>query len=231
MVKSKVIKELANNEITLEVAINRLLLIASDLDNDLLSQWAESELNGYPHDGTIPTYRIISTSMFQYSGINGRFLVKNLPLSIDALLGPKDKRDPEMDITSIKVTDGIKILEDVIIGGHHYERDFTWAAHIVESRTGIQCTSIRQIIPINCLETVVSTVKTLLIKIFNKLDKSYGCLDDLDINLNGKKPEDVEKINAIVNNYIFQDHSIKIGDNNRIKDSDILAGIKAHEEK
>jgi len=41
MAKSKVIKELANNEISLEVALNRLLIIASDIENDELAQWAE----------------------------------------------------------------------------------------------------------------------------------------------------------------------------------------------
>ena len=44
MAKSKVIKELASNEISLEVALNRLLIIASDIENDELAQWVENEL-------------------------------------------------------------------------------------------------------------------------------------------------------------------------------------------
>ena len=47
MAKSKIIKELANNDISLEVALNRLMIIASDIENEELSQWAERELNGY----------------------------------------------------------------------------------------------------------------------------------------------------------------------------------------
>lgn len=38
MAKSKVIKELASNEISLEVALNRLLIIASDIENDELAR-------------------------------------------------------------------------------------------------------------------------------------------------------------------------------------------------
>lgn len=40
MAKSKIIKELANKEVSLEVAFNRLLIIASDLNNDDLVNWA-----------------------------------------------------------------------------------------------------------------------------------------------------------------------------------------------
>ncbi len=47
MAKSRIIKELANNEISLEVAFNRLLIIASDIENEELINWATNELNGY----------------------------------------------------------------------------------------------------------------------------------------------------------------------------------------
>ena len=36
MAKSKIIKELANNQISMEVALQRLMIIASDLGNEEL---------------------------------------------------------------------------------------------------------------------------------------------------------------------------------------------------
>lgn len=44
MAKSKIIKDLANNQISIEVALQRLMIIASDLDNEELLAWAEAEL-------------------------------------------------------------------------------------------------------------------------------------------------------------------------------------------
>lgn len=44
MAKSKIIRELANKEISLEVAFNRLLIIASDIGNTDLIDWATNEL-------------------------------------------------------------------------------------------------------------------------------------------------------------------------------------------
>ena len=55
MAKSKVLKELANNEITLDVALKRLLLICNDLNYTELFSWAEKELNGYSSDEAVFT--------------------------------------------------------------------------------------------------------------------------------------------------------------------------------
>ena len=40
MAKSKLIKELANGKVDLTTAFNRLLIIANDIDNVELSEWA-----------------------------------------------------------------------------------------------------------------------------------------------------------------------------------------------
>ena len=71
MAKSKIIKELANKEISLEVAFNRLLIIASDIGNQELIDWATNELNGYSDKSLIPTYRQSGIGQILYSGING----------------------------------------------------------------------------------------------------------------------------------------------------------------
>ena len=59
----------------------------------------------------------------------------------------------------------------------------------------------------------------LLMKIFINLDKTYGCLDDLDIDTDSVLPEKIAETNTIINEYVFVDNSIKIGDKNKILDS------------
>ena len=71
-------------------------------------------------------------------------------------------------------------------------------------------------------------IKTILMHVFLKLDKEYGCLDDLDVDTTTKTPEEVEKINEVVNNYIFIDNSINVGDKNKLKGSEIFGGGKGH---
>ena len=210
MAKSKVIKELASNEISLEVALNRLLIIASDIENDELAQWVENELNGYSDDAELPAYRVIDNTRFVYSGINGRFSWEILGL---------DKKNYVFNIL-----DGVNSLTSLIEGKYEYGRDLTAMAGAVRAKTGIACTSIRQLVPNNVIENIVSAIKSKLLKVLIKLDKEYGCLDELDIDITEKDPEEVREINAMIINYIFEDRSIKIGDKNRIDRTEIKSG-------
>jgi len=216
--KSKIIKELANNEISLEVALNRLLIIASDIGNDELAQWSERELNGYMKNDTVPDYRVAKNTQITYSGINGRYQVKEAPLSLQVLF--KDKPD----MFNVKLVEGIKIIEGLAIEdkNERYGLDLTYLTGLVEKTFGIQCLSITQTIPKNTLENVVNTVKTTLLKILIKLDKSYGNLDDLDIDMSSKTSEEIQQINTVINQYIYADNSITIGDKNKIDDSRII---------
>ena len=53
MAKSQLIKDIATNNISLEEALQRLLLITSELDDLDISNWILSELNGYNSEDII----------------------------------------------------------------------------------------------------------------------------------------------------------------------------------
>lgn len=226
MAKSKVLKELANNDITLEVALNRLLIIASDIDNYELSQWAVKELNGYDNCDTIPSYRVVKNTLIKYSGINGQFKVTNAPLPLQNMFSGKDK-----EMFYMNLCEGIKTVQDFTsdTSGKQYGKDLTNMAGIVYEMSGIQCYSIQQIIPENAFADVINTVKTILIKIFLKLDKEYGNLDNLDIDTSDKTSDQIKQINTTINNFIYTDNSVSIGDKNRIEHSKTIGGGSQHE--
>ena len=217
MAKSKIIKELANNKVSLEVALNRLYVIASDINNEELQQWAECELHGYGKN-KLPEYRYAKNTVFKYSGINGNYKVTNAPLP---LLEIMKNEDPSTFY--LPIPDGIATIESFINNPAQNDigRDLTWAAGMVFKMSGIQCYSIKQIVPINIFEGIANTLKMLLMKIFIKLDKTYGCLDDLDIDIETIDEQVVENTNAVINNYIYENNSINIGDGNKIVDSSL----------
>lgn len=223
MAKSKIIKELANNSITLDVALNRLFVIASDIGNDELQQWAECELHGYREKSKLPEYRYAKNTHFKYSGINGRLQVKDAPLPLLEIMKIDDPTT-----FYLPISDGISTIEGIVNKPSHNEfgRDVTWAAGTVYKLSGIQCYSIKQIVPINIFEGVLNSVKMLLMKIFIKLDKTYGCLDDLDVDTNGISEEKIAETNTVINKYIYVDNSISIGDKNRIEGTEVWAGGK-----
>lgn len=222
MAKSKIIKELANNSISLDVALSRLFIIASDIGNDELQQWTECELHGYG-EHKLPEYRYAKNTVFMYSGINGNYKVTNAPLP---LLEIMKTEDPTMFY--LPIPDGISTIEGFANNPTHSEvgRDITWAAAMVYKMSGIQCYSIKQLVPLNTFEDVLNNVKMLLMKIFIKLDKTYGCLDDLDIDTDSVSQEEVAATNTTINNYIYVDNSVSMGDKNKIEGSEISGGGK-----
>ena len=86
MAKSKILKELANNEITIDIALKRLLLICNDLNYEEVFSWAEKELNGYSAEEPIPEYRNLGVGKIVYSGLKGSMSsclkLSNQPLPI-----------------------------------------------------------------------------------------------------------------------------------------------------
>ena len=54
MAKSKILKELVNEEISLNIALKRLIVLAADINDNDLKEWAEKEINGYNADDEVP---------------------------------------------------------------------------------------------------------------------------------------------------------------------------------
>lgn len=217
MARSTITKELANDKVSIETALSRLLVIASDIGNDELSKWAENELNGYKISDDIPEYRIVKNGQIRYTGIIGNYQVSNASLP---LLSDVQKENP--DVFNFPILDSIGTIQNLVSKGEKfiYGRDITRIVPSICALPYTQFTEIKQIVPLNTFTNMISNLKTKLLQIFIKLDKEYGNLDDLDINIEGKSTEEVEKINRTLNALIVIDKSIKIGDKNKIENSD-----------
>lgn len=85
MVKSKIIKEFVNEEISLEKTLRRLTVFANDLESQDFMDWVDKELSGYKEEDKLPDYRKVYSSRFFYSGINGSFQVTNQPVPAGGL--------------------------------------------------------------------------------------------------------------------------------------------------
>ena len=216
MAKSKIIKQLANNEITVATALNRLLIIASDIESDELYSWVDNELNGYERSDDLPDYRKVDVPSFRYSGINGSFQVTNYPLPIQYF--DKSTRDT---IIPVNIYDSIDNLCNIASQTTNQGRirDLTGLAGEIYKNIGIQCSRIEQVITVDVYRDIVNKIKTKLLKVLIALDKAYGCLDELDIDISSKTEEEVKTINKQIINII--DKSIHIGDGNKIDKSEI----------
>ena len=221
MAKSKILKELANNEIALDVAFKRLLLICNDLNYTEIFAWAEKELNGYGVEEPVPENRNLGVGKLMYSGLKGTMAsclkLSNQPLPIQWI--PEKYMD--LLCNNYERCTIANIVERAK-SGSNFSRDLTSLAGGIS--VGIAFTSISQRFDSSTYMEIVNKVSNILFKIFMKLDKEYGNLDDLDIDTAGKSVEEVANFEKMLIIEVGELKMINIGSDNTIKNSNIGAG-------
>lgn len=218
MAKSKILKELANNEISIDIALKRLLLICSDLNYSEVFAWAEKELNGYSKDEPVPEYRNMGVGKILYSGLKGNmhsFLkLSNQPLPVQWI------PDQYMDLVRNNYERStIANIVERSKGDNVYSADLTALAGKIS--VGIAFTSISQRFDASNYMEIANKVANILFKIFMKLDKEYGNLDELDIETAGKSESDIAVFEKSLVIEIGKLSLVNIGNNNTIKKSSI----------
>ena len=160
----------------------------------------------------MPKYREGRMGHIVYSGINGRLQVKNQPLPLSVF----DKEI--LDYIKVKhFPQDIATIEQFAFGDNgEIGLDLTELAGNVYKNSSIQCISISMKFPKELFIGILSAIRTKLLKIFIELDKDFGCLDNLDIDTNGRE---LKKINNKLSIIIYEDNSITIGDNNKLKNN------------
>src|SRR6266436_4114246 len=94
----------------LSTVLRKCLVLASELNNEPLKNWAQYELNGYPKTSGVPDYRILHglESFGHFAGIAGSRL-ENAPLSVLRL--PKEIRD---NFSNPKIREGVRAIAEMI---------------------------------------------------------------------------------------------------------------------
>lgn len=202
MAKSQLIKDLVQNKISLESALLRLKVITSDMGNRELQCWINNEINGYKDDDEIPIYRQHPSYIIRYSGINASFKVTQAPLSESFF----DEWVREM-VESRSVNLGIANIEHSLESESELVYNLINLAPMVLKNSGgmITCTSIRQIINPISLVDILSSIKYKIIDILIALEKKFGVLDELDVNVSLISSDNLEKLNSSITNCIYYD--------------------------
>lgn len=200
MPKSQIIIDIVEDKVPIEQSMSRLLVLAKDIKNSKLEKWALNELNGYKNTEDVPEYRRNKCCMLEYSGINGSYQVANAHLSNSWF----DEKLIE-SMSDIVIVDGLMTISEILKNGKNPVRDVSELSGIVydKSERGISCTSISQIIPITIYRNVCAEVKTKMITALCELEKRYGGLDNLGIDISNKKSVQVQRVNEDVNRTVF----------------------------
>jgi hypothetical protein len=202
------------DSITVLQAMQSLDLMLEDIDDKGIKNWVDNEINGYQKDDDIPNYRKANTMLI--GNIQVGYAIHNhinIPLSDSKAIEAFTKleiRDPISTIIQMSKAESESetnslMLEANIALVNHYQQ------------TNGDVISAHRKLSIYAYTNILGMIKNKLLEIFKVLEKNYGNLDELyiDFSDSSKKDEIVKELVAIV----YNDNSIKIGNNNQFKDS------------
>ena len=232
MAKSQIIKDLANGVVDTQTALKRTKVLLQELKNEELLQWINYEIEGYPDDVDVPNYREINGqlygSYFKGSMIN-HMKYTHVPLPLGTM--PDDTKN---NFLITKVTQGVQALKGMVTESEKSETkglarnipaDLYSSISYYNNDPYMIITSASVELNMPQILNIFPKVENKLLDILSYLEKQFGNLDELDIDVESKTKEELKNITNHIYVMIYNDKSVTVGDNNRIKDSTIATSI------
>lgn len=222
MAKSKIIKDLIGRKVTLTQALERVLVIAMEINDANTIKWIKQEKNGYGAEETVPEYRKIPlTPMGSYQLVSMGY-IHSYSNHVLPTLGLSTSMKENISCHSFR--QGIsQVMEQheafreekgrygIAIPPEYY--------YMFEEGTNIQITNAYWHYSKFDLEKIIDAVRTRTLELLVLLEKNFGVLDELDISIDDYKGDEIRKLQeacAMVINgnnngdtYIITDTKIK----------------------
>jgi len=224
MAKSKIIKQIARGEVNTETALKQLKLLLAEFPDQNLLTWVNKELTGYDKADELPAYRSFAGTL-KGSYLNYSIHVRNvgIPLGADA---PEAISKFCNTVEFRESLSALRLLAERDSNGElgvNVPPDFFPLLMKYSLLTMTALLNARVIVGSASIANVFSEVDNRILDILMLLEREFGCLDELDIDLKDKTQEEVEDIQRQISVYIYNDNSIHIGDNNNLKGSIIVS--------
>lgn len=216
MARSNIIKNFINSNMDISTALQNLIAILYCLDDKKLINWANKELSGYNEDDELPEYRKLK------GRVMASFLVGYVQYSKRQFgIGHLDEDMQESLLSthiysSVSTLKNMKDKEGTSIGKPIPPELYA----ILQANTNAHITEATVDIDMGRINDIISKVRTKILETLLFLEKEFGNLDDLDIDISTKSKKELTDIIKHIQINLY-DNSITIGNNNKIKKSNI----------
>lgn len=217
MARSQLLTDLASGN-DIESVLFRLKIILSDLENESIDKWLDNEIEGYDPNEELPSYRILqgrvmgsyilSSTFDAYEYTSALIPINHIPI---------EERET---LLTAHTRYGISSLKNMLKTNEKLAKQISPEDCHKYSREGFTITKMYIEFGLVDIEKVIAKIKNTLLKIILKLEKEFNELDSLDIFTDVSNKELIEQTEQFIIN-ILLDNSITIGDNNKIKSSEI----------
>lgn len=237
MAKSKIIKELVSGKITTLQALDRLLVILTDIDDKNTLSWVKCEKKGYEAEDDVPSYRYVKlmpTGTYHIYQRGGIQTFRDHPLPTLGI--PNDVLEIWKNFPMRQSIAELVSVKENIDKGHKVGIPFPPEQYaLFEEGTNIEISSAQLVFSAMDIDRIIEDIKTRILEILLLLEKNFGVLDELDIEIENYDSEEVDRLKKAVkeivdgkssgNTYIITKSKFKnsnIGDGNvQEKNSDV----------
>lgn len=215
MARSQIIKDFISTKMDIDTTLQNLIAILYCLDDEGLINWAKKELEGYYTYDELPQYRKLEGRVMA-SFFVGYAQYPRRQFGIAHL----DKEIQE-NLLNINIYNSISALIEMKKSENSIGKPIPPEFYkTLQSNSNAHITSASVDIDLSEITDIISKVKTKILETLLFLEKEFGNLDDLDVDVSIKEPKELEEIVNHIQINLY-DYSISIGDNNKIKNSNI----------
>lgn len=200
----------------IDTALQNLIAILYCLDDEGLINWARKELEGYDTYGELPKYRklkgrVMASFFVGYAEYSKRqFGIAHLD------------KDMQESLLSINIYNSVSSLIEMKNSGKSVGKPIPPELYgILQENSNSYITSASVDIDLTSINDIISKVKTKVLETLLFLEREFGNLDGLDVDISTKSSEELKGIINYIEIKLY-DNSISIGDNNKIKSSNII---------
>ena len=232
MARSKIIKDLANGDVDTLTALKRAKVLLTDFDTQELKDWINNEIAGYPPGATIPDYRItmgtLVGSYFKGSMVS-HMTWKNVSIPLGNMPDEQQK-----SLLTVSFSQGVDSLKQMLENKKGYLGKvipadvFPYIASCNDDPF-MMITSASVVIEHQFLRDILSSIENRLLDVLILLEKEFGNLDELDLDLSKKTADEIDAISNQIIVIVYNDRSVMVGDGNTIKNSTIASVINEEE--
>lgn len=233
MAKSKIIKDLANGSVDTIVALKRAKVLLSEFHNEDIINWINYEITGYPNNVTLPDYRITSgnlTGSYFKGSMVSHMQWTNVSLPLGEM--PEEVKKTLLAIQFRESVDALRQLsaDSTSKNGQlqkNISADFFPAIAAYNNDPYMMITSAHVVFGSQCIRDVFAAVENRLLDILILLEKEFGNLDELDLDVSSKTDDEIKAIAEKIIVIVYHDNSVTIGNDNKIKNSTIATEIES----
>lgn len=205
MLLDKIIELATDNQQPLTVLLRQCIVLAHEMKNEQLKEWANHELNGYPDETVVPKYRTVragATGIFKAG-----YMFPSTKRPIPAVAMEEAHRDFAEIVHLREPVNAYETNLTTLKAGNGRVFAYEWNANLIAYyqetfMEGHALIKAWQEIPLGVIAGMLDTIRTRVLNMALELKSEIG-ESDADLKKVKQNSSEAEKVNSIVLTQIF----------------------------